>query len=333
MVGEKFIRTISDFEKNQTAKRKGDAFELLIGYTLREGSDVPVETQITIKKAITEYCKRIYMVHKQFQIKLQNGTLKKYRRSYQSECDEKETFDKNDVVFQNDLQLNYTKHFKKKKKVIERTFQKGNELVRYLVRCKLVYRIIPRDVRKKFRLDFCRIVEGKLCIIESKNKEKTYLEERDLNQIVVYGSAIMGCGILGYIQVPFNGYSINWSGKLAWILKERGIEIRLIPIRNWLLYFTYQTGMIIDCLVFSKVPIDNFGFLSIKASTTSKLYLNMHLRRYENFTEYKPVDLLISDDMNRIEEFLQQQGFLQENRITNIIYQDKLIGGVEHVES
>ena len=153
-------------------------------------------------------------------------------------------------------------------------------------------------------MDYWREIDGKICPLECKNKEKTFLENRDINQIVNYGMIIKESASLGHINTVLNGYSQDLRDKLEEINDIYGIEIRIHYIKKWLIRFAEKTGNKIDCLVFSKIQLKNYGFNVIRAGKNSELYLNIHTVPYNPSEDYKPIPLIISDNSDDIKRFL-----------------------------
>jgi len=307
MYDKEFIITISDFEKNKTAKRKGDAFELLVGWTLKtlnESNPIPIERQLTIKKAIEKYSKIFFPVERNFYLSFEDRTVKKY--NVISEDSSNIILDKRDLLNKGKINVNY----KNKKKDAQETFAYAESAVKFLIENEFLSRIEYPAISKKFRLDFCGLAYEKLRLLESKDKGKTYLEKRDINQIVSYGKIIKDSlpdGSFGYIQLVVNGYLNNFWEELERINHWYGIEIRLHHIKNWLIRYATKKGIKIDRLVFSKHRLENYNFISIKAGKKSELYLNIHTSTYDELENYKPIKLLISDDFDVIRKFLDSK--------------------------
>lgn len=287
-----FIITVSNFGKNKTAKLKGDAFELFVGWTLREGSKIPLKKQQTIKKVIGDYGKRYCFVNRKFNLILDNGI----NESYNPDPKKGNTiFDKNSLITYSALRLCY----KSKKQNKEIRFEERDEFIEYLTDNDFVSNVEPPTIFKKFRIDFCRTINKKICFLECKNKEKTYLEKRDLNQIISYGMILRKIVPLGWITTVVNGYLK--PGKIHY---NHGLEIRLYNIKDWLIGFGEKTGLKIDCLIYSKQSLSNQNFHAVRASKKSQRYLNIHTTNYDAHTDYKPIKLFISDNPEEIKRFL-----------------------------
>lgn len=291
-----FIITVSNFGKNKTAKLKGDAFELFVGWTLREGSKIPLKKQQTIKKIIEDYGKRYCFVNKKFNLMLDNGI----NESYSTDPDKGQTiFDKDSLMTYSELKLCY----KAKKQNKEIGFNERNEFIKYLIDNGFISNVTSPTIFKKFRLDFCKTKNKRVCFLECKNKEKTYLEKRDINQIISYGMMLRNAVPLGWIDTVVNGYL-----KFGEMHYNPGLEIRLWNIKEWLIRFGGKTWLKIDCLVFSKIRLKAHGFSAIRAGKKSESYLNIHTFHYNPSEDYKPFPLIISDNLEFIKNHLQKIG-------------------------
>lgn len=298
-----FIITYSDFGKNKTSKRKGDAFELLVGHTLIEGSSIPVNKQQTIKGAISGYLKRFYPVNKKFDLLFNN-----LAESFNVDVSKgKVIFDNNSIPINHELKLCYTRKNEKN----EIKFNDREKLAEYLIHENFISKVDAPTILKKFRMDYWREIGGKMYPLECKNKEKTYLESRDINQILNYGMIIKESASLGHINTVLNGHSKDWRNKLEEIENVYGIEIRIHYIKNWILRFAEKTGNKIDCLVYSKYKLHNYGFNSKRAGKLSPLYLNIHYSTYVSSDPYDKIQLLICDDLNKIKLFLRDRGLIK----------------------
>ena len=287
-----FIITVSNFGKNKTAKLKGDAFELLVGWTLKEGSKIPLKKQQTIKKIIEDYGKRYCFVNRKFNLILNNGI----NESYSTDTNKGNTiFDKNSLMTYSGLKLCY----KSKKQNKEVGFDEREKFIKHLLDNGFISNIESSIIFKKFRIDYCRTIKKKICFYECKNKEKTYFEKRDLNQIISYGRVLQRCVPLGWITTVVNGYL-----KPGKIYHNDGLEIRLYNIKDWLIGSGERTGLKIDCLVHSKYSLSSQNFHAVKASKKSQRYLNIHTINYDAHSNYKPIKLLISDNTDEIQKFL-----------------------------
>ena len=287
-----FIITVSNFGKNKTAKLKGEAFELLVGWTLREGSRIPLKKQQTIKKIIEDYGKRYCFVNRKFNLILDNGVNESYNTDPNKE---NIIFDKNSLMTYSGLKLCYKS--KKQNKEIE--FNEREKFIKYLIDHGFISNVTSPTIFKKFRLDYCREINKKICFLECKNKEKTYFEKRDLNQIISYGRVLQKSVPLGWITTVVNGYL-----KPGRIYCNYGLEIRLYNIKGWLIGFGEKIGLKIDCLVYSKYSLSSHNFHAIRASKKSQRYLNIHTTNYDAHTDYKPIKLFISDNSDDIKRFL-----------------------------
>lgn len=299
LYSKRFIITLSDFDKNTTSKRKGDGFEGLIWRILFKGGSLSVEKQQTIKKAIELYTKRFYKVRKKFDL-IQNSITKNFSRDFKNGDI---LFNKNSVLVNHELKLCY----RKDKKNIEVKFSEREQLVKYLMEESLISETKPPTIIQKFRMDSYKVKDDKIYLIECKNKEKSYLRKRDLNQIVTYGRIIKECLPLGDIKVIINGYSKDWSEELEIIRKIYGIEITIYNIKSWLVKFAETTGKKIDCLVYSKIKLNDYGFEPIKVWKKSKFFLNVHFVPYNPSENYKPIPLVISDNLDSILKHIQKR--------------------------
>jgi len=315
MYNKEFIITVSDFKQNKTSKRKGDAFELLVEHTLEEGSSVPVKRQLTIKKSTENYCKPLYYVRKKFylsfkeSVKKGTGVLKYTLYDF---------FNSNITQNKTSLILNY----RDKKQNVQEKFVDARSLLNFLIANELVAKINHPAVFQKFRLDLWRIVCGKFCFLECKDREKSYLRMRDINQIVSYGKVLkesLSDDEFGYVNLVLNGYAKNFEEDLERINQDYGIEIRLSNIKNWLIRFAQKNGVKIDCLVFSKHNLEKYNFKIMEAGKKSKFYLNIHTIPYKEYEIYEPIELLISDDFVKIREFLERKGIIPLKQTIKII--------------
>ena len=291
-----FIITISNFGKNKTAKLKGDAFELFVGWTLMlmEGKRMPTKKQQTIKKIIEDYGKRYCFVNRKFNLILGNNVIENYNTNPNKG---QTIFDKDSLMMYSELKLCY----KVKKPNKEIGFNERNEFIKYLIDNGFISNVTSPTIFKKFRLDYCRTKNRKICFLECKNKEKTYFEKRDLNQIISYGMILQKAVPLGWIDAVVNGYL-----KFEKILYSYGLEIRLWNIKDWLIGFGEKIGLKIDCLVFSKIRLKAHGFSAIRAGKKSESYLNIHTFPYNPSEDYKPFPLIISDNFEFIKNHLQK---------------------------
>lgn len=310
MYSKGFIMTISDFGKNKTSKRKGDTLEILVGFTLEtlvKGRKIPVNKQQTIMKAIDDYSKKVFPVNKKFDLKFQDGTIKKYNVVPKDDADL--IFSKSQIQ---DGRI--TLMYRKKKENIQKEFDNAEAVRKYLIEDEFLEKIELPTLLQKFRLDFWRFssIGNILYIYECKNKEKTYLEKRDINQIQSYAQIIKDSlkdlpeESFGYVTLVVNGPLKNWKEEVDRIKLYYDIEIRVNNIKNWLTRYAKKTGQKIDCLVFSKHRLKKYNFISIKAGKKSELYLNIHLSPYKEHEYYRKVKLLISDDLGRIKRFLDK---------------------------
>ena len=296
-----FIVTISDFDQNTTSKRKGDSLEGTTWRILFKKNLLSAEKQQTIKKAIELHAKRFYPVNRKFDLFLDNGIIKSFSADLKKGI---VLLDKNSVTADCKLKLRYTKETKS----IEVKFNEREQLVKYLIEEGLISETKPPAIIQKFRLDSYKLEDGIMCPIECKDRGKSYLRERDLNQIVTYGRIIKECIPLGHIIVVVNGYSKDWKEELDIIQKVYGIEIRIYNIRNWLVKFAENTGKKIDCLVYSKIRLNDYGFEPVKVWKKSKFCLNVHFVPYNSLENYKQVPLIISDNLESIKKHLQKIG-------------------------
>ena len=305
MYDKEFIITISDFDKNKTTKRKGDAFELFVGWTLRtlnESIPIPLERQLTIKKAIEAYSKIFFPVERKFYLSFEDKTIKEY--NVVSENNSDIILNKRHLLNKGKISVNY----KNKRKHIQENFIDVTSLIDFLIENEFISKIEYPAISKKFRLDFCGLAYDKLRLLESKDKGKTFLEKRDIDQIVAYAKiiqAILPEESFGYIQLVVNGYLNNLEREIERINQHYGIEIRLHHIKNWLIRYARKKGIKVDCLIFSKHKLGKYGFKVIRSGKVSELYLNIHTSSYNEAEEYKPIEQLISDDFNVIKEFLK----------------------------
>ena len=169
-----FIITVSNFGKNKTAKLKGEAFELLVGWTLREGSRIPLKKQQTIKKIVEDYGKRYCFVNRKFNLIFGNNVTE----SYNTDPNKGQAiFDKNSLITYGKLKLCY----KTKKQNKEIGFNERDKFIKYLIDNDFISNVESSTIFKKFIIDFCREINKKICFYECKNKEKTYFEKRDKN--------------------------------------------------------------------------------------------------------------------------------------------------------
>lgn len=292
---EGFIITISNFSKNKTAKLKGDAFELFVGWTLKlmEGNSMRSKKQQTIKKVIDDYGKRYCFVNRKFDLIFGDNIIE----SYNTDPDKGQTiFDKDSLMTYSGLKLCY----KTKKQNKEIKFNERGEFIKYLIDNGFISNVTSPTIFRKFRLDYCRTKNGRIYFLECKNKEKTYLEKRDINQIISYGMILREAVPLGWIETIVNG-----DLEFEKILYSHGLEIRLWDIKDWLIRFGEKTGLKIDCLVFSKIRLKAHGISAIMAGKKSESYLNIHTFPYNQSDDYKPFPLIVSNNIEFIKKHLQ----------------------------
>ncbi len=297
MRNKEFIVTASDFDKNTTSKRKGDAFESLAWIILFKSGSLSIEKQQTIEKAIESYAKKFCRVRRNFAL-MQNGASRNFSRDFRN----------GDIIFRKDS-VGAKQEIKlrciKENKSAEIIFGDKEQLADYLIREGFVSEIKAPAIVKKYRTDACKLEDGRICIIEWKNKEKSCLRKRDLSQIVTYGRIIKECVPLGEIKIVVNGYSKDWGEEIKSIKSDYGLEISVCSIKSWLVKFAELTGKQIDCLVYSKISLSGQGFEPVRIWKRSKFYLNVRTTAYNGPSSYGKIPLIISDDVNRVKNLIK----------------------------
>jgi hypothetical protein len=320
MFDKEFVITISDFEQNKTSSRKGNAFELLVEYILQEGSPIPVQRQLTIRKSTEEYCKPLYSVQKKFYVSFKESAKKGTKVIEYPLYD---IFDSSIIQNKTNLILNYRSKKNKKEK-----FADGSSLLNFLIVNEFLTKTKAEAIFQKIRLDLGREIYGKFCFLECKDRGKSYLRMRDINQIVSYVKVLkenLSKHEFGYVNLELNGYAKNFEKELERTKQDHGIEIRLHHIKDRLIRFARKNGVKIDCLVFSKHKLEKYNFKIMEAGKKSKLYLNIHTSPYREYEIYKPIEQLISDDFVKIKKFLEQKRIVLDTSLKSKIIEKQLV--------
>jgi hypothetical protein len=189
-------------------------------------------------------------------------------------------------------------------------FSKFGDLLAYLKSNEFITPVTISFIQNKSRVDLWRIIDGNLIIYESKNKEKTQLHYKDMIQALIYGVILKKANLITkHIDIIFNGYWEDWFiNVISKWLKKYDLQIKLIPIKKWLIEFTKRTNTKITYLLTCPQRLDQYGFESISSSDNSKWWLNIYLENSSN-NNYEKLELCLREKDSEIEEILQRRKY------------------------
>ncbi|MBW2976595.1 hypothetical protein KY347_04065 [Candidatus Woesearchaeota archaeon] len=301
MYNREFIITISDLDIYTTSKLKGMALEALIDWTSNKRSTLPPEKEKEIMTAILTCSKKLFYVYYKFKLVLNDTKIKEF--DGMPDFNKKIIFDEDSIRDFNKIDLS----FKENGGIIQLTFNGCSKLTSYLLNKGLISRIDTKAIYRRFRLDFWWFKNEKFCFREIKNREKTYLSKRDVEQVIRYAMILKEFLPLGYILLVHNGYiSQRIREKIEAINENSGLDIRPMDIKNWLTNFAIDSGRKIDYLVFSYHPLSKHNLTIHRVSYDSTYFLNVHVSEYDKNKDYKPIKLLITNDIEKIEKFIAE---------------------------